>query len=220
MKNRNRTIILIQAVLIFLMSGAASFSLSPYTGLWTAAVFIGLAGVGALSIVFPKMGALPFLLLTIFAALTGILSHSIIDIGVRSFSGGTNNPVKVWGDSEPLLAFTVITVVGLVLISGYIALSLLNNLFRDYSAMSEGEIDANEAEFVTERNIRTGGALLGTGVAISVIFTVILKLVQPPLADVLKMYPWSILVFGLSAILLLGGFIYWLVMGRQATREK
>ena len=205
MINRNRTIVLLQSVIVLLMSAAASFSLYPHIGVYVVAVFGGMIALGAATLVFPQIGVLPFSLVSIGVSLAAIISHSTVDIGLQTFSGGINNPNKIWGYSEPLFSFSVILTIGLFLVVGYLALTLLSSLAREYRDMKSGNA----------KNLKSGGVLLGTATGISVAVVIILKLVQPPITKYLEGFSWSVPVFLPLAILIVGGFMYWLVTGKR-----
>lgn len=215
MKNRSRQILIIQAALVLVMSGAAAYSLYSFID-WRAFLVFGvLVVIGAAMIVFPKIGILPFALTALLSSIVAILSHSILDIGMATFQGGINNPNKVWGEVEVMTSYPVILAIGLILIAGCIALSLLNSLANDYRSMINGEVEISEIERVIGKNINVSGILIAAGTGISVIFVLVLRSIQPVLAEILADYPWSIPVFGPIAVAILGGFIYW-----SATRKK
>ncbi len=216
MRNRYKITLLVQAALVLAMSGAVSSTLYGYLGLWALAVFGGLIIIGAATIIFPKIGAFPFSLLTLLASLVPIITHSVLDIGVSSYRGIYDKAMPMYEETAPVVSFPVVLAVGLFLVSGYIALSVLNSLDRDYRKIETDGAEAGEIGYATGRNIGTGGLLLGIGIAVAVVVVVVLRLIQPGLGDFLSDYPWSIPAFMPPAILLVGGLVYWMFAGRKA----
>jgi type III secretory pathway component EscS len=204
MKYKNRRIMTIQAALVLVISLAASYSL-PDIGIWVFLVFAGLVAVGTAMIFFPKIGPVPFSLLAGVASLPAILLYNTLDLGTikyAGFQGQTYVPPQVY--------FPIALALGLLIISGYLVLSYLNSLQKDYQTMIRREAEVNEVEDVTNRNLSIIWIILAISIAVAVIIAILLKVVQPVVSEYLEDYPWSIMVLGLAAILFLAGFLYWM----------
>jgi hypothetical protein len=209
MKPKNGHIVIIQLVLVLMMSAAAAYCLFPITGLWTILVFVGLLLTGVSMIIFPRVGALPFSLLTFTASLPAILSHNILDIGKLTYKGsGFFGQTTL--NTTTLIPYWMTLSIGLFLISGYLVLSYLNSLQREYQAAISGNADIPETKKVTSRNTTIAiiyPALAGLSAAALIIP---LNVLQPAISEYMQNYSWSIIVFGLISVLLVGGLIYWL----------
>jgi len=217
MKQRKGRIIAIQAALVLLMSAAASYCLVDI-GVMALLVFAGFIVVGAAMIFFPRVGTLPFSLLVFIASLPAILSHNILDLGTFMYTGpGYFAPRLTYADLSPEISFTIALGIGSFIITGYLTLSYLHSLQKDYRAMTSGNAEINEVQEVMNRNLSIIAVVLAISVVVSAIVVVLLRIVQPPVANYLKDYPWSIIVFGLAAVLLLAGFLYWMGASRQKT---
>lgn len=210
MKPKNGRIVIMQVSLVLLMSGAAVYCLFPITGLWTLLLVIGLLLIGASMIIFPRFGALPFFLLTFVASLPAIFTHNIIDIGTFTYQ----NPYQIaFGLTTREINFEIsywtALCIGLFLISGYLVLSYLNSLQKEYQAALAGDMDSNETKKVIDRNIVVVMLPVLAGL-LAASLVIPLRAVQPAITEYMQNYPWSIIVFGLISVLLLSGLIYWI----------
>jgi hypothetical protein len=212
MKYKNRRIITIEAVLVLLMSLAASYSL-PDIGNWVFLVFAGLIATGTTMIFFPKIGPVPFSLLAGISSLPAIILYDTLDLGAIKYAGFQEQTYV-----PPEIYFPVALALGFLIISGYLVLSYLNSLQKDYQTMIRGEAEVNELEDVTNRNLSIVWITLAISIAVAVIIAILLKTVQPVVSEYLEGYPWSIMVLGLAAILFLAGFLYW--MGSLRKRDR
>jgi hypothetical protein len=206
----NRRIIAIQSGLVLLMSAAAAFSLYSFIEIWSLLVFAGLLIAGAVTIMVQRLGVFPFSLLTLFASLPSIINHNIIDIGMQSYKGLNygERAQPVYENIIPASSFPVALVIGLFLVFGYLSFSYLHSVQKEYRSMTSGEADISEVEISVIRNTNLISIILAASVIITAIVVVIMILVQPGLGNYLKDYPWSIMVFGLGSVLLLGAFVY------------
>lgn len=215
MKPKNGHIVIIQLVLVLLMSAAATYCFFPIIGLWTSLLFAGLLLTGVLMIVFPRTGALPFSLPAFIASLPAILSHNIMDIGKFSYQG------PIWAESPtlnitPVISYWMALGTGLFLISGYLVLSYLNSLQKEYQAAVSGDMDIIETKKVTGRNIIMLVIFPVSAGILAALLIIPLNAVQPAVTGYLQNYSWSIIVFGLISVLMLGGLIYWLGISKHS----
>lgn len=212
MKNRNGRIIVIQVVLVILMSAAASYcllGLVPNIGVRVFLIFLGLTVFGGITIFFTKISPLLFSIPTLVMSLGMILKYNMLDLGTIRYQGFQARG-DIYTDLIPELNFPAALGLGLFLILGYLALSHLHSIQKDYQAMASGEAEINEVEEVTHRNITIVWIILATSVVVAVVVAFLLRAVQPAITEYLRDYPWSVMVLGLAAVLLIAGFLYWL----------
>ena len=209
MRRRSRRIIAIQIALILITSAAASYSL-PVKGVWAGLAFAGLLAVGAVMIVFPRLGPELFSLLAAITSLPAILGYNILDLGGTTYEGFQGGAVPVYANLAPELSFPVVLVLGLLLITGYLALSYLHSLQKDYRALTTGQAETAEVNDVTNRNLILIAIALIASIALAVPVILLLMTVQSTVTDYLTEMPWNILIAGLAAVFVLAGYIYWL----------
>lgn len=219
MNQKNVKIVLIQVLLVMVISAAAAFCLYSFIGLWCLAVFGILFVAGGLMIWFPKSGTLGFSVLIFFATLPALLIHNIIDIGLQEFRG-LDGFTSLYEDAVAGIPFMPTLAIGILIVTGYLALSYLNSFQKDYQSLVAGEADVYEVEEVTNKSINATGIALGISVIVSAAMVVLLNFLQPVMADYLQDFSWSILLFGLSAVLLLGGLFYFVGIGRRRNVDE
>jgi hypothetical protein len=210
MKPKNGRIAIIQVGLVLLMSAVAGYCLFPIIGLWTILLFIGLLLTGASMIIFPRIGVLPFSLLTFIASLPAILTHNVIDIGTFTsqappFYGSWSAPREMTFEIPYWAALGI----GLFLICGCLILSYLNSMQKEYQAAISGEMDLIETKKVTGRNIIIATIYPVMAGLLAALLIIPLKAVQPAITEYMQNFPWSIIVFGLISVLLISGLVYW-----------
>jgi hypothetical protein len=209
MKPMNGRIVIVQMGLVLPMSAAAAYCIFQIIGLWTILLFVGLILIGATMILFPRIGALPFSLLTLIASLPAILSHNSLDIGKLTYKGsGFFGQTTL--NTASLMPYWIILSLGLFLISGYLVLSYLNLLQREYQAAVSGDTDIPEAKKVISRNIIIAIIYPVFAGLLAALLIIPLNTLQPAMTEYMQDFPWSILVFGLVSVLLLSGLIYWI----------
>ncbi len=210
MKPKNGRIVIIQASLVLLMSAAAACSILQIIGTWTSLLIGVLLLTGALMIVFPRIGALPFSLLTFISSLPAILSHNILDIGKFTYQGFSflgSQPIT--RDTALEIPFWTILSIGLFLISGYLVLSYLNSLQKDYQTSLLSDMNIIETKNITGRNTIVVMFPLLAGL-LAALLIIPLNVVQPAVTEYMQNFPWSIIIFGLISVLLVSGLIYWI----------
>jgi hypothetical protein len=207
MKPLNGRIAIIQVILVVLMSAMATYCLYQLIGLWIILLFVGLLLTGVFMILFPRIGALPFSLLTFVASLPVILTHNVLDIGKLTFTGS-----GFFGQTTLIttsfMPYWITLGIGLFLISGYLVLSYLNSLQKEYRTSISGYADVNETQKVTGRNTTVVMFPLLAGL-VAVVLIIPLNAVQPAITEFMQDFPWSIIVFGFISVLLISGLIYW-----------
>ncbi|MBN2074279.1 MAG: hypothetical protein JW762_01885 [Dehalococcoidales bacterium] len=210
MKPTNGRIVIIHVSLVLLMSAVAAYCLYQLIGLWTILLFVGLLLTGVSMILFPRIGALPFSLLTFIASLPAVLTHNILDIGKYTnqnpFSFGSQALTR---ETTFEISFWVALGTGLFLISGYLVLSYLNSLQKEYQADVSGDMDIIETKKVIGRNIIVVIFPVLAGI-LAALLIIPLKAIQPAITEYMQNFPWSIIVFGLISVLLVGGLLYWI----------
>jgi ABC-type polysaccharide/polyol phosphate export permease len=97
----------------------------------------------------------------------------------------------------------------LLLISGYLVLSYLNSLQKEYQTAISGDADVNETKKVTGRNIIMVVMLPVLAGFLAALLIIPLRAAQPAITEYMQSYSWSTIIFGLISVLLLSGFIYW-----------
>ena len=210
MKPKNSRIVIIQVCLVLLMSAMAAYCLFPIMELWTLLLIAVLLLTGVSMIMFPRISALLFSLLTFGASLPAILTHNILDIGRFTYQ----NPYQIaFGLPTREITFEIpywaALGIGLFLISGYLVLSYLNSLQREYQLVISGDMDIIEAKNVIGRNIIMVMLPVLAGL-FAALLIIPLDALQPAITEYIQDYPWSIIIFGLTSVLLLCGLIYWI----------
>lgn len=218
MKSKNSKIVLIQSLLVLTMGAATAYLMYFHIGLWTLAVFFGLELIGMLVLFSPKAGVLLFSLINIACSSIAIISHNSIDLAGPSFRHGSEIWVKIWEPTDTVTSFPDVLIVGILLISGYVALSIFSNLDLEYRRMNKDGTDIIDIQNMIRLNIRAITLLLVSGIAVSVLFVIILVVTQTALGQYVT-DTWSIPVFMTPALLILGGFIYWIVTRNLPQRK-
>lgn len=199
-----------QVSLVLLMSTAAAYCIVQIIGSWTLLLTGVLLLIGVLMILFPRIGALPFSLFAFIASLPAILSHNILDIGKYTnqnpFYFGSHAPT---GEISFEISFWVVLGIGLFMISGYLVLSYLNSLQKEYQAAISGDMNIIETKKVIGRNIIVVMFPILAGL-LAALLIIPLYAAQPAMTEFMQDYPWSIIVFGCISVLLISGLIYWI----------
>ncbi len=110
--------------------------------------------------------------------------------------------------------------IGLFLISGYLVLSYLNLLQKEYQAAVSGDADIPEAKKVISRNIIIAIIYPVFARLLAALLIIPLNKHQPAMTKYMQDFPWSILVFGLVSVLLVSGLIYWLGIFKDESKTK
>ena len=210
MKPKNGRIVLIQVSFVLLMSAVASYCLYQLIGLWTILLFFGLLLTGFIMILFPRIGALPFSLFTFITSLPAILTHNILDIGKYT----NQNPFYFGAQVSTReitfeISFWVALGIGLFLISGYLVLSYLNTLQKEYQVAVSADMNIIETKKVTGRNVLVIMFPFLAGL-LAALLIIPLNAVQSAIAEYMQNFSWSIIIFGLISVLLVSGLVYWI----------
>jgi hypothetical protein len=219
MKPKNGRIVIIQVSLVLLMSAAAAYCIVQIIGSWTLLLIGVLLLTGGLMIVFPRIGVLPFSLLTLISTLPAILGHNIIDIGKLTYKGsGFFGQTTL--STTTLIPYWAALGIGLFLISGYLVLSYLNSLQKEYQAAVSADMNIIETKNVTGRNILTIMFPFLAGL-LAALLIIPLNVVQPAIAEYMQNFSWSIIVFGFISVLLVSGMVYWIgIFKHRSTDEE
>ena len=173
--------------------------------------FAGLVNIGTIMIVFRGYGPELFSFLAFLLAMPSILMFSVIGWTAKSFE------TVDW--LEAVIHERVFVVemplplgvgLGLVIITGYLALSYLHKAQKDYGAFMAGEAEISEAAETTRKDLIIMAVLLGISVAITVVLVVLLNLLQSAAADYLEDLSGGVILIGVVAVLVLAGFVYWI----------
>ena len=100
------------------------------------------------------------------------------------------------------------------LINGYLVLSYLNSLQKEYQTVISGDMDVIETKKVINRNIIVVLSPILAGI-LAALFIIPLNALQPAITEYMQDFSWSILVFGLISVLLISGLIYWVGIFRH-----
>jgi hypothetical protein len=210
---RSKLILVMQAVLVVLMSAAASCSLLPDVGdkyYILILVFTGLLVTGSVMLVFPKVSPFPFSLMVLIAASWALLSYSSLDIGITAGNEfvtafGFTRIITSYKDMNPMTHFIILLVLGLFIVTGYLILSYLHAIQNDIREMKSADTETTEVEYFTKNHLSFLFMTLGITVFLATAVVIFLRVI----------HPWSIMVLGLGSVLVLGAFVY-----RIGMREK
>jgi len=220
MKKRSWELAIIQAILIVIISFAASFSL-PITSDWAIIVSAGMVAVGTVMIFYPRLGPELFSVLAT-VILPAILMHSTVDWwsfklapSLYEVIGGGLLRTRLYVAIAPEFTFALALGLGLLLVAGYLALSYLHSLQKNYRTLTAGQAEIAEVNEVTNRSfIPVVRALIGSA-ALAIVVAVLLWVVKMVATNYLAEMSWNIIFIGLAAILVLAGFLYWVGVRRR-----
>jgi len=221
MRKKNWKLAIIQAILIVIISVASSFSL-PITGVWAILVSAGLAAVGIVTIFYPRLGPELFSVLATVISLPAILMHSTVDWwsfklapSLYEVIGGGLLRTRLYVAIAPEFTFALALGLGLLLVAGYLALSYLHSLQKNYRTLTAGQAEIAEVNEVTNRSfIPVVRALIGSA-ALAVVVAVLLWVIKMVATNYLAEMSWNIIFIGLAAVLVLAGFLYWVGVRRR-----
>jgi len=219
MRRKNERITAIQTALILIISAAASYSLLG-TNVLSFLPFIGLSVVGTVMIFFLAFGPALFSLLAALVSLPAILNYSMVDWIAIYYNALHQVRGMLMPTRERTLGqgvtFPIAVGLGLLIILGYLALSYFQSLQKDYRTLVNGQAEMTEVDEVINKNLVVIVLALIASVVFAAVVVTLLGVFPPALADYLKGFPWSIIIIGSTAVLLLAGFVYWVgVRGRE-----
>ena len=195
----------VDLVIILLVSLAAGFAL-----LGTSSLFI-----------------VPFGVLTVL----GIVTIIVLPVGAFAFGAGTVlatlpalmklNGVKWWLftperlDFCPTLSFPSALGIGLLVISGSLALGYLQALRGELRALDRAQAGSEDSRAYAVGQL--GAVLSATTVSalVSTTIVIILAAVQRVLTPSLEGLPWLLLVAGVISLALLASGVFWMVASRR-----
>ena len=216
MRKRSWELAIIQAVLIVIISVAASFSL-PITSDWAIIVSAGMVAVGSVMIFYPRLGPELFSVLATVISLPAILQHSTVDWFTLKLVWSTIGYRMTIGHAAitPESTFFLALGLGLLIVTGYLALSYLHSLQRGCRTLAAGQAEIVEVNEVTNRSfVPVVGALIASA-ALAIVVAVLLWVVRMVATDYLTDISLNIIFIGLAAVLVLAGYIYWLGVRRK-----
>lgn len=100
-------------------------------------------------------------------------------------------------------------------LSHILALSYFQSLQKDYHTLVTGQAETTEVDEVINKNLTIIALALMASVVVAAAAAILLRAVQPAVTEYVKGYPWSIMVLGLAAVLILAGLLYWIGTSRQ-----
>ena len=217
MRKRSWELAIIQAVLIVIISVAASFSL-PITSDWAIIVSAGMVAVGSVMIFYPRFGPELFSILATLISLPAILLHSTVDWwALKSVYSVREGYRLMIGHTAitPESTFFLALGLGLLLVTGYLALSYLHSLQKGYRTLAAGQAEIDEVNEVTNRSFIPVVRALIASAALAAVVGFLLWVAWMAATDYLADISLNIIFIGLAAVLVLAGYIYWLGVRRK-----
>jgi len=173
-------------------------------------------------IFYPRLGPELFSVLATLISLPAILQHSTVDWWVFKSApslyevmGGGLLQTRLYTFITPEFTFPFALGLGLLLVTGYLALSYLHSLQKDYRTLAAGQAEIAEVNEVTNRSFIPVVRALIASTALAVVVAILLWLAQTVVTNYLTEISWNIIFIGLAAILVLAGYIYWLGVRRR-----